>query len=405
MTLAAALFGLLAGCAPGGLQDGCSRRLNSIEAPPPPVVLSGAPALVDMTLPIIVICPAGPPQAADVTTLVLDGESAPVPSRSSPASTSTTEGYSTTVTFTPDAGGVYTVSTTFEPAIGVSQRQVQVLSDLSAAVPLDRAQGCASFERLERALLCRRPASLDVRRDGGVVQTLSADGSLVAGRVLWAWAQGSVTRYEDRGAGPLVATGSAPFPDARSATVAAEEDRLLAVVGAAPALGYQELSASDGGLTSRALALPGPAPSSTSGLLPVDGNTIAYGANDSTLCVISLSPLTSTCTPIALQVYAREGGVLWVRGLADDPAVGYLRVLLAAPSVTLMTARAPSQLIDPRLARPIFRWSSRSVFPRLPDLVLESWAPQSAGTTAGVGQGVVWFVDANGAGTVFERGP
>jgi hypothetical protein len=404
MTLVAGLCGLLAGCAPGGLQEGCSRRLNSIDPPPPAVVLTGPVATVEMTLPIIVVCPAGAPEASGVTTGVLDGVNAAVPSSATPPSTST-EGYSTSMSFTPDSGGVYTLSATFEPSIGSSQRQVQVVSDLSAAPPLDRADACSSFERLETAVICRRAGSLEVRRAGAAVQTLTAEASLAAGRVLWVWAQGNVTRYEDTGAGPLVGTGSAPFPDARSATVGAEADRVLAVTGAASALAYQELRAADAGLAARTLALPGPGPSSTSGLLPVDANTIAYGATNSTLCVISLAPLAASCTPIDLQVYDREGEVLWVRGLADDPSVGYLRVQLGAPAVTLMTARAPDLLTDPRLNRPVFRWASRSVFPRLPDLVLESWGPQGEGTTAGVGQGVVWFVDAAGAGTVFERGP
>lgn len=403
-------FGVLflaLGCAPK-VDQPCSRRVNSVAAPTVPVVLSGAPVTVSVELPIIVVCDVGPPQARSVVTSVLDVNNLELSHTATPPATSTLDGYSTDITFTPSTGGVYTITTTFEPALGTIQRQVQVVGDRTHDAPLAvlSQAACTAVSQVGTALACQHADSVDVYRDGGVIQSVPGHGMVAADQVLWVWGNGIVNRLEEVGPGPLqVRSATLAFPDQPSASRAATSTRLMAVVNESqqPNPTYAEVALSGESLQFQSLSLPTPLTTATSGLLALSGGEVAYGAAGGQLCVVTLSPLAANCRPVQLDVFAAEGDALWVRGV-DNPGVGFVRVVAQEPSLTLLTARADPVLVDTQATQPFFRWVNRAVFPRLPDLVLETWAPSLADAKRlGVGRGVVWFADAAGTVTVYAR--
>lgn len=404
------LFGVLflaLGCPPK-VDQPCSRRVNSVAAPTVPVVLSGGPVTVSVELPIIVVCDEGPPQARSAVTSVLDVNNFELSHTATPPTTSTIEGYSTDITFTPTTGGVYTLTTTFEPALGTIQRQVQVVADRTHEAPLAVLTGaaCTAVSKVGTALACQHADSVDLYRDGVVIQTVPGRGMVAADQVLWVWGDGLVNRLEDVGAGPLEArSATLAFPDQPSASRAATSTRLMSVVNESqqPAPTYFEVTLTGENLQFQALTMPTPLVAATSGLLALSTGEVAYGAAGGQLCVVALKPLSANCRPVQLDVFAAEGDALWVRGV-DNPGVGFVRVVGGEPSLTLLTARADPVLVDTQAAQPYFRWVNRAVFPRLPELMLETWAPSLADAKRlGVGRGVVWFADAAGTISVYAR--
>lgn len=404
-------FGVLflaLGCAPK-VDQPCSRRVNSVAAPTVPVVLSGAPVTVSVGLPIIVVCDEGPPQARSVVTSVLDVNNVELSHTATPPVTSTFEGYSTDITFTPTSGGVYTITTTFEPAIGTIQRQVQVVADRTHEAPVAVLTGaaCTMVSQVGTVLACQHADSVDLYRDGVILQTVPGRGMVAADQVLWVWGNGTVNRLEDTGAGPLQERSAAlAFPDQPTASLTATTTRLMAVLNQSqqPSPTYVEVSATVlGTLQFRSLSLPTPLAAATSGLLALSAGQVAYGAVGGQLCVVTLDPLAASCRPVQLDVFAAEGDALWVRGV-DNPGVGFVRVVSGEPTLTLLTARADPLLVDTQTPQPYFRWVNRAVFPRMPELMLETWAPTlTDAKRLGVGRGVVWFADSAGTVTVYAR--
>ncbi|MBX7098701.1 MAG: hypothetical protein K1X89_13415 [Myxococcaceae bacterium] len=120
------------------------------------------------------------------------------------------------VHFTPVVPGAHHVLVRFEPNLGIAQGDVEVVADRSSApgvaVQVPVGTICDAVTLLpSRAVLCLHTAlaQLDVFRGGAAVDRISGVSTFVTqGDVVWT--DGSaLSRWEDRGTGPLVASGSA----------------------------------------------------------------------------------------------------------------------------------------------------------------------------------------------------
>ena len=155
---------------------------------------------LELLLPPAVFCPNGNPVATSVITEVHDALNQPVAHVHSDPVSSNTGGYSTQVTFTPTAAGVHYLTARFEPALGITQRQLQVALERSSEVPWLRTRLgaiCDEVLPLREAVMCRRGTQLSVIRDGGVSSTESITAAASAGEVGWLWTDARLSRLED----------------------------------------------------------------------------------------------------------------------------------------------------------------------------------------------------------------
>lgn len=125
------------------------------------------------------------------------------------------------VRFMPTVTGRYHVLVAFAPVGSLQQFGVFVAEDRRSEAPLVRFSWTTSCSYVDRTLqgtwLCG-PAAM--RGAEGTRQELgnSSGHPVVSGDVVWLVEPSRVVRYVDTGTGPLVVTGSAPFPPNRSPT-------------------------------------------------------------------------------------------------------------------------------------------------------------------------------------------
>ncbi len=356
----------VAACGPQQPVPQCSQRGVGVTRTAVPVVFAGQPVEVELLLRPAVFCQDGNPVSTNVVTEVVDAQNHPVAHEHTDPTSSDTRGYATTVTFTPATRGAYYLSARFEPALGIAQRELQVLGDRAGDVPVLRmplASPCDEVWALERAVLCRRGQQLSVLRDGGVELSEPITGVASSGGVGWWWTDARVTRAEEvdgglvrvelplsLGAGPTAVTAQT-FTRATSNVV--------------------EVRVVDGGLGVRRWLLP-----------PVDGGVAGAGLSragevvgyaTATQVCAAAPDASVACLDSALAPGAGEGDVLWLRG-AETGVVALARIerAVTAPVVLFLPAQSIA-LTDTKQGRPAFTWNGRYVAVRADDLTLEAW--------------------------------
>lgn len=427
-----ASLGLISGCGSNTAPPApCSKKL---QQPPPPAVLLtlvGEAITVPIDFPLVIACAGGNPVATSAETQVLDARLQPVPHDATAPTSSDTQGYSTRVTFTPTSPGLYSLSARFEPGLGIARREVLVLVDRTAEAPaavFTPAAACDALSELPPFVLCERTAAaaLDVYVDGGRVTTLPAALVSMAPGAVWTLSGDAVARWVpgDGGLEGDVLSGV----DAGAVGLAhhAQDDVLRLVSGA----DFLSVRAGDAGLAvDDARVLPFAA-SGRSGLLVLDGGAaLAFDAltDGGTLgadagapledggrapppelrrvCRVDLSGADggTGCTPLLLELGARQGEALWLRA-NDTRRVGLLRYLggTGAPDVVFLAAQ-PFALQDQGKPLPYFTWNTYTVVLRPEDLLLEAFKPPVGRVRTGASPTHVWFVTADGQVSLHRR--
>ncbi|MFZ5439901.1 MAG: hypothetical protein ACOZQL_07815 [Myxococcota bacterium] len=357
---------LVAACGPQASVSRCSPSAQPAARPVVPVVFVGEPVELEVVLPPAVFCQGGNPVATSVTTDVFDAQNQPVTHTHDGPRSSNTSGYETTVRFTPLRRGTYLVTARFEPALGVTQRLVQVVDDRTGAPPLMRfavPDGCEDAAAFEGHVLCRRRGVVSVwSGDGGLVERRDAVGLLATGRAGWLWGDAGVTRYFVRDGGLV---RDALDVDPGDGAHGASEDRLISASGGevrevfatATGLEVRRWTHDAGSVLGPAVALAG----------DVVGLTTAFG-----LCSVVADGGTF-CVPSQLVPGAADGRALWLRG-AETGVVGLARFAptLQEPTVLFLAGQSVA-LTDTKQPRPFFTWTGRLVTIRADDLSLEAW--------------------------------
>jgi hypothetical protein len=164
---------------------------------------------------------SAPPTATSVRLEVTDPDNRAVDANASAPERGTgaygNEAWRTTVTFTPSVIGPYHVIATFEPGVGLVQRDVYVVNDRRGesptAVSLPSSTDCDHIERTARgALLCQTSSGgVTMFRNGSQVATWSYAVAHTAGDVIWVQGgTGGLSRNLDNGIGPPQLTASVP---------------------------------------------------------------------------------------------------------------------------------------------------------------------------------------------------
>ncbi|MEW5738645.1 MAG: hypothetical protein AB1938_06940 [Myxococcota bacterium] len=433
--LALALGLCAAGCganAPYG--NNCSKRL---QTPPPPVVLvvlEGQPLSVKVEFPLVIACAGGNPIATSVETQVVDARLQPVAHQASAPKSSDTEGYSVQVDFTPTTPGLYALSARFEPGLGVARREVLVVVDRTASLPVARFRPsglCDDVAELGEAVLCARAAVSAVevfsREAGALLDTWPAELASFAPGAAWTYAQGRATRWTagDGGLAPHSLDGvDAGWP---GLTHAATADVLRLVSGR----DFTEVRWNGAALEAGGATLP-VASTGRSGLLVLEGGeALAFdavpdgglalaeadgGAGDggetpaaaapAHLCHVPLRPAPDAgvvCTPALFRFGAVEDEALWLRS-NDSQRVGLLRYLpgTQTPDVVFLAAQ-PTALVDQGKAQPFFTWSTFTVVLTPRELLLEAFPPPPGRVRGSASPGHVWFLTSDGGVEVHRR--
>ena len=352
---------------------------------------------VELLLPPAVFCPQGNPVATSVITEVLDALNQPVAhARSEPAS-SNTSGYSTRISFTPTAAGVHYLTARFEPALGITSRQLQVALERSSEPPWLRTTlgaVCDEVLPLREAVLCRRGTQLSVIRDGTVTSSESITAVASAGEVGWLWTDARLSRLEDVDGG-IVRTDWV-MPVGRGA-LAVSRDRWLQGAGA----DFVDVRFVDGGLSERRWSVePAFAPITGPGISLAE--EMVGWATPTRLC--AGSPDASVrCVDSPLQPLLGEGSALWLRG-AETGLVALARIkpIAAEPVVLFVPAQSPA-LVEGRQSRPVFSWNGRLVAVRADDLSFEAWRSPGALARQSVTESFVVFQLQSGETVIFKR--
>ena len=365
--------------------------------PPILVALVGQPVEVELLLPPAVMCPQGNPVATGVTTEVLDALNQPVPHAHSAPTSSNTRGYSTRVSFTPTAAGVHYLTARYEPALGITQRQLQVALERSAEAPwLRTTLGpiCDEVLPLREAVMCRRGMQLSVIRDGGVVSTEPITVVSSAGDVGWLLTDTQLSRLEDVDGG--IVRANFPLSAGRGA-VAVTPDRWVLGAGA----DFVDVRFVDGGLSERRWSVePRFARISGPGLGLAE--EIVGWATPSRLCA-GAPDASVRCVDSPLQPLQGEGSSIWLRG-ADSGLVAIARIKpSAAEPVVLFVPAQSSVLIDARQSRPVFTWNGRLVALRADDLSFEAWRAPGLVARQAVTESFVIFQLQSGQTVIFKR--
>jgi hypothetical protein len=361
-------------CGPQRRLEPCSPSATGAADPPILVALVGQSLEVELLLPPAVFCPQGNPVATTVVTEVLDANNQAVAHQNSAPTSSNTAGYTTRITFTPSKAGVHYLTARFEPALGITSRQLQVALERSSEAPwLSTTLGavCDEVLPLREAVLCRRGTQVSVIRGGAVTSTETVTSVATSGSVGWLWTESRLSRLVDVDGG--VERVDHALPLARGA-VAVTGERFISGSGSE----FLEVRFEDGGMSERRWSVPSQfAPISGPGLA-VAGEVIGW-ATPAKVC--AGSPDASVrCIDSELQPNAGEGSALWLRG-AESGVVALARVDPRGnePAVTFVPAQSTA-LTDARLSRPVFSWNSRLVAVRADDLSFEAW--RSPGTIA-----------------------
>ncbi|MFY1824929.1 hypothetical protein ACN47A_03380 [Myxococcus fulvus] len=203
---------LLTGC-PGDLPpEECF--LTGAAEPSTLIIAEGeaASVLVPATSPQVCDTPEDAHTPESVTVEVHGPDNLPVP-----ATAELTAGtWFATVRFTPTSTGRHHVIVAFAPVGSLRQFDVHVAQDERSRPPaasLTARPSCLFVDRTRGGTwLCD---SLALREPGDPLQFVGRDNqpaTAVAGDVVWAMTDTEVRRYVDPGTGPLVLTGTAPFP-------------------------------------------------------------------------------------------------------------------------------------------------------------------------------------------------
>lgn len=415
---------VLAGCGPTGVQSPpCSKRLQPAAPPVVLVALVGQPLTVDVEFPPVILCVGGNPVATSAQTEVLDADQRPVVHEATAPTSSDVRGYSVKLSFTPRTPGLYGLTARFEPGLGIARREVLVLVDRGGEAPVARftpEAPCDEVGEVGPYVWCERPgaALMDVYADGGLGQRVPADFVSMAGGVAWTRAGEAVTRWTVEDGGLVGQALVGVDAGAVGLTHAATADALRFVSGD---VFYEVLH--DGGALQwgRVRRLPVRASGRTGLLVTADGEALGFGVEDvvdggvapaldageeevadagvARVCQVSFTGDAGVgCTPLYLELGARDGEVLWLRAF-DSKRVGHLRYLppTFSPAVVFLAAQPPA-LVDLGRAIPAFSWSGHTVVVRPDDLVLEAFPVPEGRVKSGASPTHVWFV--TGAGEV-----
>jgi hypothetical protein len=366
--------------------------------PEQPVLVSfvGQPVELELLLPPAVFCPGGNPVATAVVTEVLDALNRPVAHTHSDPASSNSVGYSTRVTFTPTSAGVHYLSARFEPALGISQRQLQVSLERSGETPWQRTTLgtlCDEVLPLREAVLCRRGMQVTLVRDGGVELAETATSIASSGATGWLWTDRRLTRLYD-GDGGLERADFAL--SSATGIFGVSEDKWVQATGA----GFVEVFFADGGLFERQRPVSNFAAVAGSNVA-LSGETIGWASSNS-LC--ALAPDASVhCVDSPLQPNASEGNALWLRG-AESGALALARFDSrgTTPAVIFVPAQ-PAALQEARLPRPLFSYSGRLVAVRADDLSFEAWSSPGPLVRQMVTESFVVFQLQNGETVIYRR--
>ena len=382
-------------CGPPRRLDPCSPSGTGVPEQPVLVALVGQPVELELLLPPAVFCPGGNPVATAVVTEVLDAMNRPVAHTNSSAQSSSSNGYSTQVSFTPTTPGAHYLNARFEPALGVTQRQLQVALERSADPPWQRTTLgalCDEVLPLREAVICKRGSQITLVRDGGVELTESATSIASSGATGWLWTDSRLTRLFD-GAGGVERSDFALTTS--TAAFGVSEDKWVQPRGA----GFVEVSYADGGLSERQRnaglggGVSGPH-------VAISGETLGWATTTS---VCALAPDASVhCVDSELQPAATEGNGLWLRGASGVMAFARFDPRGSTP-VVIFVAAQPAALQEARLSRPVFSSAGRLIAVRADDLSFEAWRSPGPLARQSVTEGFVVFQLQSGETVIYRR--
>lgn len=207
------------------------------SAPPEEVRAAGLPTTVTLTLESSVVCSdRAAPTVTSVTVELTDPDNRPVEAVVSlPVKRSGqygNEAWDATVTFTPPAPGAYHVIATFEPGVGLVQRDLWVANDRRGEAPAQTFALPISCLHVERttlgSVLCESAtAGAVLYRQGTEVAGWPFATARAAGNVIWVNdVSTGLSRNLDTGSGPPVQTAVTSSSFSRESFAATEDDAL-----------------------------------------------------------------------------------------------------------------------------------------------------------------------------------
>ncbi|MBK7857289.1 MAG: hypothetical protein IPJ65_01445 [Archangiaceae bacterium] len=194
------------GCFGGGGTGGAGGSFD--EA----VLLTGQPQQVELVLDVAG-CGDALRDATGVTTTVVGPDNLPVAHTHGEPSSASFQ-HAVTVTFTPALPGQYHFTATFQPNLGVAQRDLRAALDLThAPTELTAPSGCSQLAvTAHQAVLCRVGLDLRVTRDGAEVQTLPALAYSVSRDDVWVATSSTLGHWVDPGSGALSRAAPDDYP-------------------------------------------------------------------------------------------------------------------------------------------------------------------------------------------------
>jgi hypothetical protein len=206
-------------------------------AEPEPVHAAGQPVLVTLSFESGYQCSdSAPPTVTSVNVELSDPDNRPVAVVASvpvkKAGLYGNEVWETTLSFTPTVPGSYHALATFEPGVGLVQRDVWVVNDRrgeAAATGLG-GPGCVHLERtaLGSVVCQQQTGEVTLHRNGMQAASWPFGTGHVAGDVIWVQGGSSgLTRNLDTGAGAPTLTASAPASLGEEVFAATENDALV----------------------------------------------------------------------------------------------------------------------------------------------------------------------------------
>lgn len=392
------IFSALA-CGPPRRLDPCSPSATGVSDQPVLVALVGQRVELELLLPPAVFCSGGNPLATAVVTEVLDAMNRPVAHTHSSPSSSNSSGYSTQVTFTPTTAGVHYLSARFEPALGITQRQLQVALERSDETPWQRTRLgalCDEVLPLREAVLCRRGTLVTLVRDGGVELSESVTSIASSGAAGWLWTDTRLTRLFDIDGG--VERSELPLSSSRT-SVGATEDRWVQPGGS----GFIEVAFVDGGLRQRDRSVGNSGGDLSGPGLALAGDTIGWASSTSICALAPDASVNCVQSETPLQPNASEGSALWLRG-AQSGVMALARFdPRGSNPVVLFVPAQPAALQEARLSRPIFSYAGRLVVVRADDLSFEAWRAPGPILRQTVTEAFVVFQLQSGETVIYRR--
>ncbi len=388
----------VAGCGAKVKQSPCSPRVQLIVPPPTVLTLNRREVTIPMQLPLAFSCPGGNPRATSVETEVLDPQNVAVDHAASTPESSNTLGYSTAVTFTPQAPGGYYLTASFEPSLGVQHRSVAVAEDHGADQPLVDGvvvpAGCVPTHLTASLLICRNSTTTVIRPATG--QTFSLVGVVsirAAPPSYWAWTDTTLTRYEDTGTGSLEKRESLrstdPLPS-RWANVAFEKTLLVFDQGAVTTYAA---NGTDLVVESR-VDVPGLDPVGQGYAVALTDSTYGVLTTNKSVCHVRLGPTPSaTCVTTQGQPLGIDGPGFWVM-LPPDDSTAYLHFIGDLPTLSKVQNDATGRQLGSGL--PYFNFDSMFLTVRHDDLVLDAYPKLSGAIAVGVLPTAFWQIDGAG---------